>query len=143
MRTSTSPAIHARLDHHMLGGKWAKLPSGQRSLVFAFPELGHRFYDCGAAAVLHNGQYDYPGKGLHYHLLYRAPENPRIALTDEELDEFIRNLWTRFVPSGSTKASRLSSEEARHDASEYACKELWRPSIGEENWFILPPPRKN
>ena len=130
--------IDAVLNRRWLGCYWTSKPADQRSLLLAFPEMGHMRAPTGTLP-LHCGEYSHPGLGsLHYHLLMRVPPNPRNPLNRDEIADIILHEWKRLVPSGSISVSLLTCDEQRRRTSSYCIKEFTQTGFGIEHWLLLP-----
>jgi hypothetical protein len=130
--------IDAVLNRHWLGCNWARCSADQRSLMVAFPELGHQH--TGADSFpLAIGEFSHPGFArLHYHLLMRVPPEPRYALNRNQIAGIVSSIWKRRVPSGSSLVSFLTSDDQRRRTASYCTKEFTTTGVGIENWIVLP-----
>jgi hypothetical protein len=130
--------LDAKLNRRWLGREWASRPAADRALLFAFPEIGHG-HTSTLSFPLHDGEHNHPGlRGFHYHVLLRVPPQPLVMLTRDQLADFINDAWRKFVPSGSTRTSFVSSEEQRKRTAGYCMKEFVQNGVGIENWLVFP-----
>ena len=83
--------FHGRLDRVQLGPSWSRIHPNQRSHSISVPQ-GH---NCSGRADSES-LYDF-----HLHMLLKPAPYPKMKLSDRDMENLTREIWTGLVPSGN------------------------------------------
>lgn len=104
-------AFHAKLDRFLLGSRWCKKPSSERSFFHAYPE--------------------HISSNFHYNMLLRV-DDKHIGKTTSKIDE----IWSSIIPSGSTDIKLTSESYDYENLVDYQIKDISERNLNYQEFLI-------
>jgi hypothetical protein len=133
---ATIRKFHRFLDRLLLGNRFNKWPSYERTLMFGIPERGGlrgRKHVSSTPAASRNCVQE-----LHYHLMVKVPTNPRRGFDYATLQRAVHDIWKKLVPPGSVDVQEIYSAAG---VADYVTKYIHDCSLFQEHLMVLPPVR--